>query len=156
MSKTEKVIFYHWLDQSPQSTPSGVKGIPGNMTVQVSPGEIGLSVSGHRAMLSHPKEVRFLKGRLETSDPDVIRTIRKLMADGERCITESEDEYLDHVQKPSDRAKAKTAVVAGLRETNATLAKESAEKDREIERLKEKLARENEELQKMLDKGKSE
>ena len=153
MSKTKAVVtFFAWLDDTSQG--KGSIGIPSKMTVLVSGGSIHMDANG-RKYLEQPKQVQFLNGRLTTDDDEVIATIRKL-AEHDRNISESEEVFRAHVGKPADRLKAKTAVVAGLRETNATLAKESAEKDREIERLKEKLARENEELQKMLDKGKSE
>jgi hypothetical protein len=145
MSKTEEkqtVVFYHWLDQSPQSTPSGVKGIPGSMTVRVRGGEIHRDKNS-AAYATEYREVKFLKGKLEVGadDIEVIETIREL-AKHDRTITEDESVYLAHVAEPASKVKLQ-AQTAELKTANADLRKKNAELAEKLAGLKKLAAAED-------------
>lgn len=68
------------------------------------------------------KQVRFIKGRLETSDPEAIALLRRLIREGDN-ITEDHELFLSRVTKPEDQAKRIDKANEELRKENERLKK---------------------------------
>jgi len=123
MSKQEteqkKIVFYHFIETSPQESPSGVKAVPSNMIVHVKGGEVHRDSRG-AAYVTEYRDIKFLKGKLEldAEDTEAIETLRNL-AKADRTITEDEDVYLARIATPASKAK--------LQEKNDALKKENVD-----------------------------
>jgi len=118
MEKQETVVFYAWIDLSPQSDPKGTKAVPSKMSIAVSGGELRTDATG-RKYREPFLEARFDAGKLITDNPEVIAAVRKLMI-GDKQITESEEEFLRHVAEPLSLKKT-TAQLETARKENADL-----------------------------------
>jgi len=145
MSKTEEkqkpVVFWMWQEVDPETTPKKIKAVASQMTLHVSGGELHIDANGRKFMEPHV-QVQFQGGKLETSDPAVIATIRKLMADGERNIVEGDEgeaEYLSHVSEPATKAKLQ-AKNDELKTANADLRKKNQELSAKLSELRLELA----------------
>jgi len=97
------VVFYSWIENQPSS--------------------LAIAVEGGGMLTKEPlKQVRFTKGRLETSDPEAIALLRKLISAGDN-ITEDHELFLSKVTKPEDQAKRIDKANEQLRKENERLKK---------------------------------
>jgi len=119
MKEQKKIVFYHFIEQSPQATPGGIRAVGSNMVVNIRGGEVHRDSRGAKHVTEY-RDVKFLKGVLEVDagDTEVIETIRKLM-EHDRTITESEDAFLAAIAAPATKAK--------LLEKNDALKKENVD-----------------------------
>lgn len=121
----EEVVFYAWTDAGTQSMPS-------SLTMRIGGGERVKDAESGRIMTLAYQEVRFNMGILRSSDPNVIREIRKAIKKGD-TITEDKEVFLAKVEKPELRAQRLERVRAADKET-------LKKQEREIADLKAKLA----------------
>lgn len=91
---SEQVTFYSWIENSPSS-----------LTVRIDGGHMSHNGESAKLGIEQPlKEVRFNKGILRTDDAQTIKTLRKLMTQGE-TITEDHEVYLAKVTTVEQQAK---------------------------------------------------
>jgi len=150
MEKQEKVVFFAWQEVDPETTPKKIRAVPSRMSLAVSGGNLCVDANG-RKFVEPFKEVRWDAGKLETSDPEVIAAVRKLMASGERNITESEEEYLRHVAEPLSLKKT-TAQLESAKKENVDLRKKNEELAKKLAEVSLEVAEEK--LEKVLTEGK--
>lgn len=93
MAQQEAVTFYSW-----------VEGMPSSLSVSVSGGERYKDGVTGKTMVNANKQIRFHKGILHTSDPEVIRVLRSKIARG-ASMTEDYETYLTHVLPVEDQLK---------------------------------------------------